>query len=715
MIILQEMALRLKLLNITNQPKPTGENTMPKRETKKEQPETALMPTRAELANTQKLAGHIGELIIGNHIRKTGMLVEESYYQNMTKAKSDHQLAMYKLQLEQAEKLDTSGKAEEAKRLLETLADTVDIGLILNTIDGVVFGEKTAQEAMKLACEQFEKRVAQKGLSDARYAETEARLDTHEERVDEIEGRVDELENMMVHIVGNNVNQLANMQAELSSLEKNVSQITTQIKPLIQGRAEEELIRQLWHRIEPHPKLVAYCNTVRQSLHQRFFRSHFIQAGGAVASSGLAGNLAKTAVGQIPIAGFLAVAAVDVGLEVGNLLSNEIRQGKAELYVRCTESLKKLDILPELIALLLTCSYEEQLLCLKDKSVVSGTLPSAAGYGISLVEGVIQKRPNKSDIPEAYHGSVLGLALSIVEQVPVVANRSLRQELFTMFGFDSKIAKASSLSLEKAARGKADNKIDAQSWTVGSFYYKPGIKCLSDTGDMLHDEFYTRKDERGSQRYLYRWTMPENLELGVSARAKSHPYAAKYTDLFNQSPFLNITHILASSKAAQRIAAEQADCSDASASESVFDSDSDNSGSSARSRNDVGLGRLMADRNAQQGFLDAGAAPNSKGIPGVIFPSGFTGQQKAGKFVIEIDIDLFEKVINDDVQNILKGRRGVQSSFCPNYKKTSRDDISELVFSEKRGVENLIAALNTLNINWPDAPENRVVASAKKQ
>lgn len=685
---------------VFNQLQSSGGNTMPKHERKKEQPESAMMPTQAQLANTQKLAGHIGALIIGNHISKTGMLVEESFYEGMTgKEKRKHQLAMYKLMLEQAVASGSSDKAKEAKGLLETLADTVDHSLIINTIDGVVFGEKTAKEAMSLACGQFEKRVAQKGLTDARYAATAVRLDTHEERIEVVEDRVDELGIQVARIVGDNAEQLATVWLELSNLQQAVTQITTQIEPLIQERTEADLIRQLWHRIETHPKLVAYCNTVRQALHQRFFRSHFIKAGGAVASIGLAKDLAKAAVGQIPVAGFLAVAAVDVGLAAKDAVSAEIRQGKAEQYVRCAESLTKLDILPELLALLLTCSYEEQILCLEGESVVSGSAPSAAGYGISLVEEVIQNRDKLLGKSETLRGSVLGLALNIVEQVPVVAKRSVCQEVLTMFGFNSKISYSTTLSLEEAATRKA-NGVDTNSWTVGSFYHKPGTKCLNESGNVLY-----KGKKLNVQKYVYRWEQSYDTQSGDTVRAKIHPYAATYTDLFEQSPFLNIPSMLAKSKEAQRNAVVQAVSNAVSAAADMLGSDSDKSDSNASLRDVQGLGSLMAAQHAQQGYLDSNAASSSNVFSDITFPPGFTGKQKLGQYVVTVDVDSLDETLRANVQGVLKGKRGVQSSFNVDHKESPRGDIYKLIFSKKSAVNKLIAELRTIEFDWLDVAE----------
>lgn len=689
-----------------------GEHTMEKHERKKEQPESenesTVMP---QLSQVGKLAETIKDLKVGNWIKPGGKLYDINLTDVVKSLPPKERLEYLCKQMDgkaSSLTLTDPASAEQLKlashELRRVLANHIDNAEVLNLIEGEVFGNETAKYSIDKMMEEHRQ---EKAHDAAR--QFSAQLTTVKRRVSHVEDRVDNLDVQIRQMVADNVDQLKIMRLGMSNLQQAVTQITTQIKLLIQDRAEAELIRQLWQRIEQHPKLVAYCNTVRQALHQRFFKSHFIQAGGAVTSTGVVKDLAKGAVGQIPIAGFLAVAAVDVGLAAKDTVSNEIRKAKAERYVRCTESLKTLDILPELISLLLTCSYEEQIVCLKDKSVVSGTLPSAAGYGISLVEEVIQHRPKESDIPEAYRGSVLGLALSIVEQVPVAANRTLRQELFTMFGFDSNMSKTATLSLEKTVRGKADDEISASSWSVGSFYYKPGTKCQHESGEL----FYNEDEKAETQKYVYRWVQPGDMQLGNSVRAKPHPYTARYTDLLEQSPFIEIPNVLAASKAAQHHAVAQAAGDDVSMSSYV--PDGGNRGSSASSRNESGLGHLMADINAQRGFLNAGAASKHNDMPEITFPQGITGEQKAGKFVVEIDVDLFDKVFSTKIQNILKGRRGISSSFHPDYKKTSLGDIYELIFSEEKGVKKLIAALNTLKNDWPDVPEVTVEKSVKKR
>lgn len=535
----------VQTLNYQPPVKPSkGENLMPK----------LTQVTQAQINDTEKLAGHIGELIIGNHITRSGMLVEESYYKDMTtKERREHQLDVLRLQLEFAVKSNQSGKAKEAKELLEMLADAIDHTLIINAIEGVVLGEKTAQEAMKMACDLYRERVSQHDLTDSRYKESQQQLAEHQMKLENLDGRVETLESEMVAIIKANSDLFLTVQEDKEGIRAQLNDIQQQIKPLVKDRVEAELIGALWERIESHPKLVAYCNTIRQALHQRFFKGHFVNAGGAMAGTSLGDNLIKVAAGQIPIVGFLAVAAIEVGIATRDMIYGEIEGEKAKQFVACANSMRALDILPELIALLLTCSYEEQLLCLKPESIISDERPSAASYAILLADKAIRdigKRSSRDAVilAPSHKKSILGFALAIAARTMESGNRTLKQKIYTDLGFSSiYIADRVNFLLEDEVLGKTDSTIDRKYWTAGSFYYKPACKWRDNENAKLN---YLDLEKSNASDYLYRWAIPpvDGKQETSAVRSKTHPYAQKYSELFEHNPFAMVTSVLNNSK-----------------------------------------------------------------------------------------------------------------------------------------------------------------------
>lgn len=274
------------------------------------------------------LANHIRTLLVANTVRIGAMQIDSSVFSDLSW--SDRAKFIVEISREQKtlfpdnEQIDA--KKNEINQTLQQFADYIDDAFYLNVVEGLQVGDAISKYAIDQVMGAYYEKINAKRITDDQVS---AQLGQLDKRVTTLEDH----QLLFKQILADHQTSLENLSANTNALNQEILKINNEIKPLIAGRREEKLINKLWKRIEAHPKLVMYFDTVRKALHQRFFRSHVIAAGAALAETHITSGLVQAGVSQIPIVGFLASTAVMLGLATSDMMKTQYRQEQAEQFV----------------------------------------------------------------------------------------------------------------------------------------------------------------------------------------------------------------------------------------------------------------------------------------------------------------------------------------------------------------------------------------------